>query len=416
MTRNIRAVAVSPLSKSRIFRTSLETAIEGKPIRLTKWYGAGAIANAALKLFLGNEGTAHLGNMGQYSVAQWEDPNHYCNWVKSAYFGARIDLVKQGNHVGLLYEYDIASAYPAIASEIPTMKDGGWELVENPTREDVCNASALSMFEVKTHNYNEDLPFYALPFRTKSGAIMFPPIVWGYYMRDHVIAAYKHFDTFMAADALQDYRRYNKGPEIEIFRAWIFHPASDCKPLDFVREMFRYRVQIVALNKKDSRGQVVKLLINAIYDKMAQRKGHKGKPSKYASLSFAAAITAGTQRKLMEAALTKPYAIVDFATDGIYSTEPLDVDLPVEKTLGEWEMQKGDKGAFIQSGVYTVHLLDKNGKPEIKAKSRGVRPDNTEKKENETHKDVLDRTLRETIPAQWANGNDTYSFGYKQYI
>jgi hypothetical protein len=78
----------------------------------------------------------------------------------------------------LLYEYDIASAYPAIASEIPTMKDGAWELVENPTREDVFNASPVSMFEVKTHDYSEDLPFYALPFRTKSGAIMFPPIVW----------------------------------------------------------------------------------------------------------------------------------------------------------------------------------------------------------------------------------------------
>ena len=51
-------------------------------------------------------------------------------------------------------------------------------------------------------------------------------------------------------------------------------------------------------------------------------------------------------------------------------------------------MQKGDKGAFIQSGVYTVHLLDKNGKPEIKAKSRGFRPDNTTKKENETYKEV----------------------------
>jgi hypothetical protein len=397
-------------------RTSLETAIEGKPIRLSKWYGAGAIANAALSLFVGNDGKAHLGNMGQYSVAQWEDPDHYCNWVKRAYFGARIDLVKQGNHTGFLYEYDIASAYPAIACELPSMKDGEWRLVERPTREQVFTASALSMFEVKTHNYSEDLPFYALPFRTQSGAIMFPPLVWGYYMRDHVIAAYKHFDTFAALDALQDYRRYDNAPEIEIVRAWIFHPANDEKPLSFVRGMFIYRGEITKLNKKDSRGQVIKLLINAIYGKMAQRKGHKGKPSKYASLWYAAAITAGTQRQLMEAALTKPYAIVAFATDGIYSTEQLDVDIPVEKTLGEWGMQQGDKGSFIQSGVYTVHLLDKNGKPEIKAKSRGFRPDNTTKKENETHKDVLDRTLREIIPAAWANGEDTYSFDYKQYM
>ena len=117
-------------------RKSLRTAIEGKPIELSKWYGAGAIANAALSLFLGAEGQAHLGNMGQYSVAQWEDPNHYCNWVKRAYFGARIDLVKQGNHTGALYEYDIASAYPAIACELPSMKGGTWGLIENPAREE----------------------------------------------------------------------------------------------------------------------------------------------------------------------------------------------------------------------------------------------------------------------------------------
>ena len=114
---------------------------------------------------------------------------------KRAYFGARIDLVKQGNHTGALYEYDVASAYPAIAAEIPRMKDG-WEASRKSDGEDVFNASALSMFEVKTHNYARDLPFYALPFRTKTGSIMFPCHVWGYYMSDHVIAAYKHYDTF----------------------------------------------------------------------------------------------------------------------------------------------------------------------------------------------------------------------------
>ena len=245
------------------------------------------------------------------------------------------------------------------------------------------------MFEVKTHNYAHDLPFYALPYRTHTGSIMFPPHVWGYYMRDHVIAAYKHYDTFMALGRLIDGRVYRSAPEIEIVRAWIFKPASDFKPLAFQMGMFDYRTGLIKVDKKDSRGQVIKLLINAIYGKMAQRIGRRGKPPKYASLWFAAAITAGTQRQLMEAALTKPDDIVAFATDGIYTTEPLNVSIPVEKTLGEWEMQKGDKGAFIQSGVDTVHLLDKDGKPEIKAKSRGFTPDNTDKGENETYKDVF---------------------------
>jgi len=151
------------------------------------------------------------------------------------------------------------------------------------------------MFEVKTHNYAHDLPFYALPYRTHTGSIMFPPHVWGYYMRDHVIAAYKHYDTFMALGRLIDGRVYRSAPEIEIVRAWIFKPASDFKPLAFQMGMFDYRTGLIKVDKKDSRGQVIKLLINAIYGKMAQRIGRRGKPPKYASLWFAAAInTAAT--------------------------------------------------------------------------------------------------------------------------
>jgi hypothetical protein len=272
------------------------------------------------------------------------------------------------------------------------------------------------MFEVKTHNYGHDLPFYALPYRTHTGSIMFPPNVWGYYMRDHVIAAYKHFDTFMGMERLIDGRVYRNPPEIEIVRAWLFKPAIDHKPLGFARMLFDYRAKLVKADKNDSRGQVIKLDINAMYGKMAQRIGRKGQPPKYASLWYAAAITAGTQRQLMEAALTNPDAIVAFATDGIYSIAPLSVSIPAEKTLGKWEMEKGNGGSFIQSGVYTVHLLDKEGVVKVKAKSRGFTPDNAEKKEGENYKDVLDRTLRQTIPALWASGDDAYSFPYQQYI
>jgi hypothetical protein len=204
-----------------------------------------AIANATLKLFLGEDAQAHLGNMAQYSLEQWQDPDHFCSWVQHAYFGARIDLVKQGNHTGVLYEYDIASAYPAIACEIPTMKDGVWELVENPTREQVFASSPQSMLEVKTHNYGGDLPFYALPYGTHTGSIMFP------------------------AERLIGGRIYRNTPEIEIVRGWIFKPASDFKPLGFARGMFDYSTALIKVDKKDSRGQVIKLNINAIYGKMA---------------------------------------------------------------------------------------------------------------------------------------------------
>ena len=134
-------------------------------------------------------------------------------------------------------------------------------------------------------------------------------------MRDHVIAAFKHFDKFQADNRLCDYNLHPQGASIELIAAWIFYPVSDEKPLAWIRQCFNYRA---SLPKKDARGQVIKLGINSIYGKFAQRIGRAGKPPKFASPWYAAAITAGTQRQLIEAALTKPDAIVAFATDGIY--------------------------------------------------------------------------------------------------
>ena len=73
---------------------------------------------------------------------------------------------------------------------------------------------------------------------------------------------------------------------------------------------------------------------------------------------MAAAITAGTRRKLLQAALTAPDAIVSFATDGIVSEMPLKIatSAPGEKKLGEWEHTKTvkDGGVFVQSGFYLL--------------------------------------------------------------
>jgi hypothetical protein len=101
--------------------------------------------------------------------------------------------------------------------------------------------------------------------------------------------------------------------------------------------LFDYRAKLVKADKKDARGQVIKLDINAVYGKFAQRIGRRGKPPKYGSLWFAAAITAGTQRKLVEAALTNPDAAIAFATDGLFTDKPLDVYVPEQKILGEWK-------------------------------------------------------------------------------
>jgi hypothetical protein len=68
---------------------------------------------------------------------------------------------------------------------------------------------------------------------------------------------------------------------------------------------------------------VIKLLLNSIYGKLAQFVGERGKVPKTACPYYAAAITAYGRRRMVEAGLVDPYAIVFFATDGIVSTRPL---------------------------------------------------------------------------------------------
>lgn len=146
-----------------------------------------------------------------------------------------------------------------------------------------------------------------------------------------------------------------EGPEIRVTEALFFVPATDEKPFAFVQELFDLRASIVAEDEDDVRGVILKLALNSIYGKLAQSVGRKGNPPAFASPWMAAAITAGTRRKLIEAALTAPNSIVCFATDGIVSTTPLAVFVPPTKTLGHWEHKEAKHGGvFVQSGVYAV--------------------------------------------------------------
>jgi hypothetical protein len=321
-----------------LVRTTLETAVPGRPIKLKKWWGAGATAQALLEDYLGKDARAKLGDVKTPLGSQDEDLRRPLEWGLRAYFGGRGELLKQGRTSGPLYLYDIASAYPAQIAQLPSMEGGKWEYRKNPTREEIYQSNVLSMFRVETHNFKYDLPFYPFASRTKNGAIMFPANVKGIYMRDEVIGGFKWFDEFDRQGRLCNRLIHPDGPEIRVTEAMFFIPATDEKSFAFVRELFDLRASIMAKDKDDVRAVILKLAINSIYGKLAQSVGRKRVPPAFASPWMAAAITAGTRRMLVEAALTAPDSIVCFAADGIVSTTLLDVLVPPSKTLGHWEL------------------------------------------------------------------------------
>ena len=90
--------------------------------------------------------------------------------------------------------------------------------------------------------------------------------------------------------------------------------------------------------------------------------------------SYAAAITANCRRRLVEAGLRDPHAVVAFMTDGIVTTRRLEglpnvVDEGGESRLGDWEYAPVQGGTFLHAGVYSMRKAG-----EELTKTRGVDP------------------------------------------
>jgi hypothetical protein len=196
-----------------------------------------------------------------------------------------------------------------------------------------------------------------------------------------------------------------------------FIPTDEAsRPLTFIKDLFDWRA---SLHKDDMRGQVIKLGINSVYGKFAQRVGKRGEPPAYGSLWYAAAITAGTRRKLLEAALSDPSAIIAFATDAVFSTRALPLQVPETKILGEWEFESGGVASIAQSGFYSIRKREEvqGDRPTLlKIASRGFSPNKNATEIAQDFADALDQDLFVNVPEHWREGKDTFSFDDQTYL
>ena len=371
----------------------LRAGFEQTRLHLRHWHGTGAAASALIE---NQKLKMHFGcDIAASNISSQQTAAHH------AYYGGRIELLKQGFLENCsLHVYDIASAYPAAMIEFPSLAGGGW--VKSPATEfaegslgdlraAVEATSCLSMFKIRFQfptyeRYDPDarkavfIPFYPLPYREKRGGILFPASGYGWYMRDDVLAAIAWLERFVP-----DYPRprgeHRRMTAFEVEEAWIFEQGHEGRanqaPFEFVRDLFIERRQIKNAAERsgsyDIREKTIKLSLNSIYGKLAQSVGGEGKAPSVANPYYAAATTAYCRRRLIEAALIDPHAIVFFATDGIASTRPLDGLARVPNQgdvvdLGDWEYCEADSGLFVMPGVYTYGkvVYDQTGARTIK--------------------------------------------------
>ena len=354
--------------------TMLREAMAKQDIKPISWYGAGSLAQALLK---------RENIKKHFYEVKGENADEAQLWAHRAFFGGRIELIKQGATRDKLYGYDIASAYPYAATLLSSMEGGAFVRRSSTS---IRHFDRLSLVRLRA-TFPSDLPFYPLPYRTSRGSIYFPMQTHGIYLVDEAIAAIEFVEKF--------------GGSISIEDCLEFIPANDLKPFAFVQELFDFRT---SLARDDITGKVVKLAINAVYGKLAQAVGDLGKPPTLACPWYAAAITATTRSHLLRAAMLDPEAIIMLATDGIMSTRRLPLEVPNRKTLGSWEAAEAPQGGvFIQSGVYT--FADEKGV--WKAHSRGFRPSNVD--------GSIGEFLKTTIPAQWRKRASFFPFPYRDY-
>ena len=245
-------------------------------------------------------------------------PDGMMHMAASAYYGGRFEVTRTGEVSGPVWEYDIGSAYPAAMRELPCLLHGKWEpFTGSPPRK------SLHVGYVSFSHPNH-APLCTLPIRKKDGRLFWPRQGQGVYWSQELTAA----------------RR--AGARIRYTAGWRYIRNCECHPFDWIAQRYAQRNAL----GKNTKGYPIKLSLNSLYGKLAQRIGNP----RWGNLIWAGMITAITRAQLIDAANQCPDAIVMFATDAVFSRQRL--NLPISDELGAWEEQEHARLHIVQPGLY----------------------------------------------------------------
>ena len=239
--------------------------------------------------------------------------------ANSAYYGGRFEVSRIGPIAGPVYEYDLRSAYPAAMSDLPCPLHTRWEHKPRASRlpED-------DLYLAKVSFSHPDGLWCGLPFR-QSHRLFWPYQGTGWYWSPEIEAARRQLHA-----------------DIVVRDLWIARRRCDCRSFDWVSDLYDQRRRL----GRETRGYPLKLGLNSLYGKMAQRVGR----APYHDVVAAGLITAITRARLIEAISRNPQSVVMLATDAVFSTQPLALD--IGEGLGQWEEKILPDLFIAQPGVY----------------------------------------------------------------
>lgn len=308
-------------------------------IRPRTWNGAGKLS-AALH---GAHETLTAASLALLVPGSTETRPGVLAFANAAYYGGRFEVTRTGviqaaDHAPYgpnrahVYEYDIRSAYPAMMLHMPCLVHGKWTYADAAQlRRADADPAALFVAQLRFRHDRFDVAsgvranLWGLPVRQKTGRLFWPYEATGTYWSPELRSA-----QLLGCRVV----RFHGG--------WLYEKCCDCVPFSWVERLYEYRREIGS----DARGKPIKLGINGLYGKLAQRIGNP----RFANLIWAGLITAMTRAALNTAIAADREAVVMLATDAVFSLRPLDV--PIGETLGAWEASAHERLFVMQPGIY----------------------------------------------------------------
>lgn len=343
------------VAHARVCRKLVETVSAAAHVVLheNKLFGSGSIAQAALR---------------HYGVPKREESDLGEEWkALYTYFGGKIETPVIGLIPGLVDEEDINSAYPAKMINIPCMRGGHghWVTRKRGVRDVLSRTTAVVGHVLVSWDFT-GTSTSTLPFMVRA-------------RNSNVYTPYRQRRTWVT---LAEYRAALEkfGNNIIEHECYYWEPDCDCEePFGFLADLYKKRLEI-----KEKQGAVekfsrewwelqvqqlaIKLVINSIYGKLAQRRPQVGS---YTNLHLASYITGATRAQVNQRAWEVEDAggtVVYQHTDSVLSigAEPLDEG----SALGAWGMEKPTEDlVIVQPGLATS--ISGTGK----TASRGVKAD-----------------------------------------
>ncbi len=367
-------------------------------LRVARWDGAGAVATQVFRKYgLKDSYFQHDGNR---SVKIELDPEieTACQY---GYFGGRIESGFIGHYRGDVYNYDINSAYPFAASQLPNFNRGRWLHHVRSLSEDDCQSfSPFSIYRVHWY-FHFPRNYYPFPFRGSDGSVIFPREGERWIFAPELKAA---------IPSLQ------KHDKLSIKECWEFIPETLTEnTFQILSILYEERQKLI--ERKDPAEKVLKLGLNSIYGKLCQKLGWdevNRKSPAFHFLFFAGWITSFTRAKIYSVVWQAQNDVIAINTDGLVSIRELPVRIDASKTFGGWSLEKADELLQLQSGVYWIRRGEKweeRARGLGRVQGEGSTP--SERDQNRNQK-IIERVNR--ILQGWTDRKPKIFFPVKQFI